>query len=142
MNDLFRKFLLYSMFSVLKLADSIKSPGRHLQICRCYRVSKSSRVKHFGTSKSWSGITASNLSVSLPTTHRDLNFDSHKRFGTRDFAFWAYILSYGESKKDCLNSCRNKSSHTKSQPGIEPGTFGELLLDWVLLFNFFNNDFT
>ena len=44
-------------------------------------------------------------------THRDLNFNSHKRFCTRDFATWAYILDYGESKKRCLSSCRNKSSH-------------------------------
>ena len=37
--------------------------------------------------------------------------NSHKRFCTRDFACWAYILDYGESKKRCLSSCRNKSSH-------------------------------
>ena len=37
------------------------------------------------------------------TSHGDLKSDSHKRFGNRDFACWAYILDYGESKKDCLN---------------------------------------
>ena len=49
--------------------------------------------------------------------HRDLSFDSHKRFCTQDFACWAYVLDYGESKKDCLNFCRNKSSHDKSRGG-------------------------
>ena len=48
--------------------------------------------------------------VVIRPEHRDLNFDSHKRFCTRDFACWAYILDYGESKKRCLNYCRNKSS--------------------------------
>ena len=50
--------------------------------------------------------------ILISTPHRDLNFDSRKRFGTRDFAFWAYILGYGESKKSCLNSGRNRSAHT------------------------------
>ena len=44
--------------------------------------------------------------------HRDLKSDSHKRFPTRDFACWAYILDYGESKKGCLNKFRNRSAHT------------------------------
>ena len=44
--------------------------------------------------------------------HRDLKSDSHKRFGNRDFACWAYILDYGESKKGCLNYFRNRSAHT------------------------------
>ena len=43
-----------------------------------------------------------NVPLSCPQ-HRDLKSDSHKRFGNRDFACWAYILDYGESKKDCLN---------------------------------------
>ena len=43
--------------------------------------------------------------------YRGLNFDSHNRFCTRDFASWACILDYGGSKKGCLNSCRNKSSN-------------------------------
>ena len=49
---------------------------------------------------------------SSPLTHRDLKSDSHKRFGNRDFACWAYILDYGESKKGCLNYFRNRSAHT------------------------------
>ena len=48
--------------------------------------------------------------VYVTTYHRDLNFDSHKRFCTRDFAYQTYILDYGESKKRCLSSCRNRSS--------------------------------
>ena len=44
-------------------------------------------------------------------THRDLKSDSHNRFPTRDFACWAYILNYGESKKGCLNYFRNRSAH-------------------------------
>ena len=44
--------------------------------------------------------------------HRDLKFDSHKRFGNRDFACWAYILDYGDSKKGCLNYFRNRSART------------------------------
>ena len=50
--------------------------------------------------------------VPSPTPHRDLKSDSHKRFPTRDFACWAYILDYGESKKGCLNYFRNRSAHT------------------------------
>ena len=45
-------------------------------------------------------------------THRDLRSDSHKRFRTRDFAGWAYILGYGKSKKGCLNYFRNRNAHT------------------------------
>ena len=44
--------------------------------------------------------------------HRSLNSDSHKRFCNRDFAYGPYILDYGESKKCCLNSGRNRSAHT------------------------------
>ena len=51
------------------------------------------------------------------TKHRDLNFVSHKWFCTRDFACWACILDYVESKKDCLNSCRNRNFIT-SRDGI------------------------
>ena len=36
----------------------------------------------------------------------------HKRFPTRDFAGWAYILDCGESKKGCLNYFRNRSAYT------------------------------
>ena len=54
--------------------------------------------------------------------HRDLNFDSLKRFCTRDFSSWANVLDYGKSKKDCLNFGRNKSSHANPQAGFEPGT--------------------
>ena len=43
--------------------------------------------------------------------HSDLKSDSHIRFPTRDFACWAYILGYGESKKSCLNYFRNRSAH-------------------------------
>ena len=63
------------------------------------------------------------------STHRDLKSDSHKRFGTRDFAFWAYILGYGESKKDCLNSCRNRSAHCRPSRDSNPGPLKEQLLD-------------
>ena len=48
----------------------------------------------------------------MDTGHRDLKFDSHKRFGTQDFAHWTYILGHGESKKGCLNSVHNRSAHT------------------------------
>ena len=48
----------------------------------------------------------------IVVVHRDLKSDSHKRFPTRDFACWAYILDYGESKKRCLNYFRNRSAHT------------------------------
>ena len=49
--------------------------------------------------------------ILLTHPHRDLNSDSHKRFGTRDYASWAYILDYGESNKGCLNYFRNRSAH-------------------------------
>ena len=56
--------------------------------------------------------------------HRDLNFDSHKRFCTRDFACRANILDNRKSKKDCLNFGRNKSSHHLPSRGSNPGPLG------------------
>ena len=41
--------------------------------------------------------------------HRSLKSNSHKRFCTRDLACCPYILGHGESKKDCLNLCRNRN---------------------------------
>ena len=61
--------------------------------------------------------------------HRDLNLDSHKRFCTRDFARWAYVLDYGESKKDCLNYCRNKSSHHLTRRDSNPGLSRKHMID-------------
>ena len=62
--------------------------------------------------------------------HRDLKSDSHNRFPTRDFACWAYILDYGESKKDCLNYFRNRSAHhDRPSRDSNPGPLGEQLLD-------------
>ena len=65
----------------------------------------------------------------IPSMHRDLNFDSHKRFCTRDFACWAHILDYCESKKDCLNSCRNRSAHCCPSRESNQGPPREQLLD-------------
>ena len=42
--------------------------------------------------------------------HRDLKSDSNKRFPNRNFACWAYILDYGESKKGCLSYFCNRSA--------------------------------
>ena len=81
-------------------------------------------------------VTFSSFSV-----HRDLNFDSHKRFCTRDFTCWLYVLDHGGSKKDCLSSCRNKSSHANPQVGFEPGTSWTSLLDWILLSKPYNINF-
>ena len=33
-----------------------------------------------------------------------------------------FPLHHGESKKDCLSSCRNKSTHANSWAGFEPAT--------------------
>ena len=57
--------------------------------------------------------------------HRDLKPDSHKRFPTRGFACWAYILGLGEPKKDCLNYFRNRSAHHLPRRDSNPGPLGE-----------------
>ena len=41
------------------------------------------------------------LKVTVFTQEPESN--SHKRFCSRNFACWSYILDHGESKKDCLN---------------------------------------
>ena len=43
------------------------------------------------------------------TLYRNLKSNSHKRFCNRDFAFSPYIFDHGESKKGCLDSCRNRN---------------------------------
>ena len=43
--------------------------------------------------------------------HRDLKFTSHKNFCNRILTIQVIFLGYGESKKGCLNSGRNRSAH-------------------------------
>ena len=74
--------------------------------------------------------------------HRDLNFESHKRFCTRDFARWAFILDYGKSKKGCLNFGRNKSSHENSRDGVRTRALMDTLLDRILWSRLHNINFT
>ena len=57
--------------------------------------------------------------------HRALKSNSHKRFGTRDFAIWVHILDHGESKKDF----RNRSAQCRPSRDSNPGPLREHLLD-------------
>ena len=47
--------------------------------------------------------------------HRDLKSTSHKHFCNRILTIQCIILGHEESKKRCLSSCRNKSSHKNSK---------------------------
>ena len=44
--------------------------------------------------------------------HSDLNSNSHKRFCNRLLTLQGTLLGYGESKKGCLNVCRNRNFST------------------------------
>ena len=71
------------------------------------------------------------LDIVYSHTHRSLNSHSHRRFCNRDFACGPYILDCGKSKKDCLNSCRNRSAHHQIPwRDSNPGHLGEHLRDW------------
>ena len=71
----------------------------------------------------------SGFQVPVWRVHRALKSDSNKRFCTRGFAFGAFILGHGESKKSCLNYCRNRSSNHLPSRGSNPGPLREQLLD-------------
>ena len=64
--------------------------------------------------------------------HKDLNFDSHKRFCTRDFACWPYILGHGKSKKKLSKHLPQQKLPYKSPGGVRTRE----LLDSVIRLNF------
>ena len=47
------------------------------------------------------------------TEHRDLKSTSHKNLSIQILTIQGIILGHEESKKDCLNSCRNRSAHPR-----------------------------
>ena len=70
--------------------------------------------------------------------HRDLKSDSHKHFCNRFLTKQGIILGHGGSKKDCLNSCRNRSSqHRRPSRDSNPHPLREHLLDlkWFMPYN-------
>ena len=79
--------------------------------------------------------------VSVDTKHRALQSDSNKRFCTRGFACRAFILGHGESKKSCLNYCRNRSSNHLPSRGSNPGPLREQLLDKIFSSRLYIIDF-
>ena len=115
-------FLNFGMFCELEefmkcIFNAMYKMGRH------YRTSFMYGPKVQKSTFKWLDI-----SKKIRLIHRSLNSNSDKRFCNRDFACWRYILDHGESKKDCLSSCRNKSSHANPRVGFEPGTSGTLNL--------------